>query len=151
MNKCNYKEHRNHMLLWAHCSSSCWSFLIIVGKVFQIKIFSSHSFIHFKNVFSFIFKMRSCIETSRNKQSIVFRCHWFISIRNFDELLFDCADNIKSNLQLLLWLVGLDDCTDNSNVSVFFANAVNWWNHHDIDVYFKFINYHSSFLFAFEG
>ena len=119
--------------VWSHSL-----LLIIIGQVFEIEVFSSHGSVHIQDVFCLIFKVRSSIEASWNKQSIIrFIFDWLVSVWNFDKFLFYWTNEFECNLNLFFWLFSFNDCTDDGNVSVFLADTMNAWDHHNVNVFDK--------------
>lgn len=58
-----------------------------------------------------------------------------ISFWYFVKLFSNWANNLECNFNLFFWFVCLDCCTDNCDVCVGFADTMDRWHHHDIDVY----------------
>lgn len=80
--------------------------------------------------------MRGGVKTIRNKDTIAIILDRLISLSNADKLLANGSNKIKSNLNLLLRVIRLNNSTNNGNVCIFLADTVHRGDHHDIDVIF---------------
>ena len=68
--------------------------------------------------------MRSSIETVRDNHSVTKVFNSLVSLGDSCEFFPDWANQIESILQLLFWFIGLYDCADDGDISIFLANAM---------------------------
>ena len=106
--------------------------LVIFGEVGQIQLFTSDLLVKAQYIFSSRLEMWSSIETVRDKHSVTKVFNSLVSLGDSCELFPDWANQIESILQLLFWFIGLYDCADDGEISIFLANAMDSWDHHNI-------------------
>lgn len=86
--------------------------------------------------------MGSGAEAVGDENSIVIGLDGLVPLSDSYKLLSDGANQVESNLDFLLGLVGLHNSADNGDVCVLFADAVDCGHHHDVNIYNKINLYH---------
>lgn len=121
------------------------SLIHILRQVDQVEFFASDLLVEAEHILGLILEVRSRTEAAGDENSVGVVLYGLVSFSNANEFLPNCADQIEGELDLLLWLVGLDYSADDSNVCVFLADTVDCRNHHNVDIYNRIKGYHCFF------
>lgn len=78
-----------------------------------------------EHVLSLVLEVRGGIEAIGNEEAVGGLAGWDVSLRNGHEFLLDLAEHVHCDLNLLLWVVGLDGSADNRHVVILLADRVN--------------------------